>query len=289
MLESSNTTNSNNSNYKANEGTGFLPDSDSLAFCVSTYPTEKVSPENTTPKKFKMYEKPCEVCGKVFRRSALIDTPPKCCSQSCLNEYRVGKGYEKYKIDAHWQEQIRLMYSKGVGMGQVTRMAKKIGVPRTKITNFAKKQAWFPRNRLHVPYFWSDREKEIVEKTGRYHPKAVQKRLKKEGFERTISAIEIKRKELRACENRDSGLTANQLAECMGVDIHKIINAIKAGKIKAKRRPTYEGERVAYEITHKAIKSYIINWLPEINLNYCDKFWLIDVLTNAYADNLGEV
>jgi len=262
------------------------------AFCVN--PADITTPAHTpekplkTIKKFKMYEKPCQTCGKIFRRAALISTPPKYCCLDCMNADRAGKGKEKYVISEHWQENIRKMYANGVGKGEVSRIAKKIGVPRTKITTLAKRKGWLPKNRTCDPYFWDEREIEIIEKTGMYHPKAVQKRLKKEGYHRTLSAIEVKRLQLRVIQRTRGGdglgMSANELAECMGVDSHKITAAIKTGKLKAKKRPTYEGITSPFYILTKHIREYIVNWLPEININYCAKFWLIDLLANDTAN-----
>jgi plasmid maintenance system antidote protein VapI len=244
---------------------------------------EKANPK---PKqKMRMFEKNCEICGKPFRRSAYPDRPPRFCGQDCLSEWRTGKRYEKYIIPEEWYPKIKEMYAKGVGMGQVKRMAKQIGVPRTKITNIARSKGWIPKS-CNADYYWCDREIEIIEQTGRYHPKAVKERLKREGFIRTISAIECKRTQLNAVEKCKKNYSAHTLAECIGVDAHKINNAIKAGKIKAKRRSTFEGEKTAWDITQQQAKEYIINYLPEINIAYCDKYWLVDLLSNKYADKI---
>ena len=228
--------------------------------------------------KYKMFESECEICGKIFRRSGLIENPPRFCGRDCLNKGRIGQKYEKYNIPKEWHEPIKRIYANGVGKGQVNKMASKIGVPRTKITSFAKEMGWLPKsNSKDYSYLWGEDELEIVEKNSHCAPITVHRRLKSAGFYRTISAIEIKRTQLRVCQNRKY-MTANDLADCMGVDVHNILSAIKNKKLIAGTRPGYTGTRVAYMIKDPDIKRYIKNWLPEINIKYCDKYWLVDLL-----------
>jgi plasmid maintenance system antidote protein VapI len=220
----------------------------------------------------------CIICGAEFRRSGLIEDPPKLCGRECLKKWRAGQKHEKYVIAEHWFEPIRKMYANGVNHGEVTRMAKRIGVPRTKITNIARSKGWLPKkNSPDYHYHWCDKELEIVGQNGHLSPITVQRYLKSQGFNRTVSAVEVKRAQLNACQNR-KGMTADDLAQCMGVDVHNILSAIKREKLKARRRPGYTGKNAAYMIMDKDIKAYIMTWLPEINLAYCDKFWLVDIL-----------
>jgi len=226
--------------------------------------------------KYKMFESECEICGKIFRRSGLIENPPRFCGRDCLNKSRVGQRHEKYTISEEWHEPIKKMYANGVGMNQVNRMAKRIGVPRTKITNFAKSKGWLSKsNSRDYSYFWSDKEISIVEKNGHCAPITVHRKLKAAGFNRSVSAVEVKRTQLRVCQNK-KGMSANELSLAMGVDVHNILNAIKNKKLTARRRD--ECKRNDFLIEDNDIKEYIKNWLPEINIKYCDKYWLVDLL-----------
>jgi len=228
---------------------------------------------------YKMFEKECEICGKVFRRSAKAESPPRFCGRDCLYQARSGVKFEKYIVPEKWHDIIRRMYADGVGHGEVAMLAKKIGVPRTKITNLARNKGWIPKKySKDWSYYWCEKEDEIIIKHAHYAPVSIQRKLKKAGFERSSSAIEIRMAKLRAKSYRE-GMSANELAMCMGVDVHNILNAIKRGKLKADKRPGYEGDRVAYYIHAKHIAEYIKAWLPEININLIDKYWLVDVLS----------
>jgi len=230
---------------------------------------------------YRIYIKDCEYCGKQFKRSAPIDVPPKYCCWACRSKGMVGVKREKYVIPEEYHEPIRKMYANGVGTGQVAKMAKRIGVPRTKISYFARANGWGQKRRSRdYQWRWSEKEDDIIQRCSDAHPKLVQKRLRAAGFERTQSAIEIRRTKLRAVQNR-SGVSANDLAACMGVDVKNILAAINKGKLQAKRLPGYDYERAPYMIKNKDIKTYIQDWLPEINIAYCDKYWLVDVLTGG--------
>jgi len=225
-----------------------------------------------------MVTKECEVCGEMFSRKYRPSRQARFCGHACLHRWRAGQCYEKYIIPEEWLPRIKAVYDSGTGDGQITEIAKRIGVPRTKITHTAQKNGWIKVTRSkdwHTP--WSERELEYISKSGHLAPKAVQQRLKAAGFERTISAIEVKRHQTRAYQNR-KGMSANEVAQCLGKECHMVINLIKTGKLEATRRPGYTGPTAAWHIEDKALRAYIIQYLPEIDLRKVDKFWFVDIL-----------
>jgi len=233
-----------------------------------------------TQPKYKIFEKNCEVCGEPFRRSGPIDAPPRFCGQDCLNKWRVGKAYEKYVVPEEWIPVIRRTYQKGTGNGEIRDLAKRMNIPRTKLTNIARANGWLPRRCGMAERYWSEAEDRIVERTGHMAPITVQRRLKDAGHHRTVAAIEIRRTKLRAVQNR-KGMTALALSECLGIDCHSITNAIRKGRIPAKKRPGYKGETAGWFIRSKDVKNYIVDYLPQIDFRKIDKYWLVDLLMNA--------
>jgi len=232
--------------------------------------------------KYKTHTANCKSCGIEFRRSAPTDTPPKFCCIDCRTKANIGISYEKYVIPEHWMPIIKKMYlDEATDRGKVGRLAKKIGVPRTKLTNIARSNGWIPV-KMAGDYHraWCDKEDELIIRNGHCAPITTQRRLKKYGYSRSISAIEVRRAKLRACSYSD-GMSAQELAMCMGVDSHIVLRAIKAGKLKAKRKEGYEGQKVDWFILPKAVREYIKTWLPEIDLRKCEKFWLVDVLAGC--------
>lgn len=233
------------------------------------------------PQKYIQYQNHCEICGAPFKRSALQDQPPRFCGQACLNKWRVGRAYEKYKIDPKWLPIIKRTYQEGVGDGEVSALAKKIGVPRTKVTNTARAHGWVKKKRCSdYRYHWVEKELEIVQSMPDHAPISIQRRLKKYGFTRSISGIEIQRTKLRVVANR-KGVSAQDLAMCMGLDDHCVLALIRTKKLVATRAPGYEGPRVRYVIKAKDIRRYIIEYLPEVDITKCDKYWLVDILTEG--------
>jgi len=231
--------------------------------------------------KFKMHHKDCEICGTPFKRSALPESPPRFCGQACLNKWRIGKAYEKYKIDPKWLPVIKQTYLDGVGDGEVAALAEKIGVPRTKVSNTARAHGWVKKKRCSdYRYYWVEKELAIVQGMPDHSPTAVQRRLKKYGFHRSVSGIEIQRAKLRVLANR-SGVSAHDLAMCMGIDEHGVLALIRTKKLEAKRAIGYEGPRVRYLIKPEDIRRYIIDYLPEVDITKCDKYWLVDILTEG--------
>jgi hypothetical protein len=231
--------------------------------------------------KYKIFEKNCEICGKPFRRSGAIDNPPRFCSTPCLHVWRKGIRYEKYIVEDRWLPIIQKIYSEGPELGAVKDLARRIGVPRTKLTNIARSRGWITRNRATGwDYFWCDKELSILEGNPDYAPVSIQRKLRLAGFSRSIGAIEIKRAQLRVTQNR-SGMSANDLAMRFGIDVHSILRLIDRGKLKAKRRPGYEADKAAWLIRPEDARQYIIEWLPEVNIAKCDKYWLVDLLRKA--------
>lgn len=231
--------------------------------------------------KHRIFERDCEVCGKQFRRSAPVDTPPRFCGRDCLYHSRCGQRYEKYVIPEEWHDIIRKTYQTGTGKGEVAKLARKIGVPRTRITNLARNNGWIPKKySADWDYFWCDAEISTLERNAHYAPITIARKLKAKGFRRSVGAVEIKLAELRARQNLE-GMSANSLGECMGIDMHSVLTAIQRGYLKAERRPGFEGDNAAYYILPKDVKKWITDRLPEIDIRKCDKYWLVDILTGG--------
>ena len=68
---------------------------------------------------------------------------------------------------------------------------------------------------------------------------------------------------------------------CLGIDEHGVLALIRTKKLDAKRAPGYEGPRVRYVIKPDDIRRYIIDYLPEVDITKCDKYWLVDILTEG--------
>lgn len=183
---------------------------------------------------------------------------------------------EKYPITHEIHLKIKAVYKGTAKKGAVNALAKKLRYPRWKISQHAQSMGWIPQT--HREPNWSDAEKKILERNGHNLPETIQKKLKQAGFNRTLTAIEIKRKRMRCLQDIE-GYTATSLAECLGIDYHCIKRAIEKGHLKAKKRETKQ-QKPNWYILPKHIRQYIIDNISEIDIRKVDKFWFVDILTN---------
>lgn len=223
------------------------------------------------------YDYICQVCGRSGHAWRPEGQPPKYCSKECQYQGRIGKPVSvKWPITPEIHEQIVRVYKRDTGNGQVMALARKIGYPRWKISRHATSQGLIARQKKE-PH-WSEEEVAILERNAHHPPAYIQKKLKAHGYHRTETGIHIKRKHMRFLRNLN-GQSASSLAECLGMDAHKILSAINRGQLKATRRQTKPGRGVYY-ITDKHARNYIIENLNEIDIRKVDKYWFVDLLAN---------
>lgn len=186
----------------------------------------------------------------------------------------------RYPITQEIHDRIVRVYQRDTGNGQVRALAKTIGYPRWKITRYAIQCGLIAKQRKEPD--WSEQEIKILEHSSRYCPEVIQRKLRAKGFNRTVTAIVLKRKRMRFLRNLD-GQSAQSLALCLGVDVHFVTRAIKAGRLRAERRGTLRTEIQGgdfYYIKNKDIRRYIISWLGEIDIRKVDKYWFVNLLAS---------
>ena len=154
-------------------------------------------------------------------------------------------------------------------------------IPRWKITKYAIYQGWIKRARPQTS--WTDAEVKILERNAHFAPETIQRKLKKAGYTRTCTGIQVKRKRLRMLQNLN-GQSANSVAYCLGIAVGGVLRYIKNGKLKATRRE-YDKERPDFYIKDKDIKRFIVNNVDAIDFRKVDKHWLVDLLTNTKTDD----
>jgi hypothetical protein len=185
----------------------------------------------------------------------------------------------RWPITPEIHEQIKKTYQAMTGNGEVASLAARLGYPRWTIARYARSQGWVA-TQLKEPN-WSDQECTILEKRAYLSPERIQIHLRKAGFSRTVTAIVLKRKRMRWPKNL-GGMSAHQLAECLGVDPHFVTRAIKDGRLRATMRGTHRTAKQGgdiYFIKDKAIRAYIVENINEIDIRKVDKFWFVDMLT----------
>lgn len=187
--------------------------------------------------------------------------------------------HRKYFFTPETDQQITRVYQGMTGKGQVTALAKRIGIPKQIIYKHAI-EASLVQPRTKEPT-WSDNELKILKLNAHKSVQKIQIQLKQFGFNRSINGISLKRKRLRMPANLE-GHTGTGLALCFGVDFSVVKRWIKLGYLKAKRRGTARTEKQGGDmwwIKEKDIKTFIIENIIIIDIRKVDKFWFVDMLT----------
>jgi Mn-dependent DtxR family transcriptional regulator len=232
----------------------------------------------------------CEWCGSEYQRHNRTGERTRFCSLKCRYAHVAAGGLKgtirrKWKLTPHQTNRIRQVYLTGTGSGQVLRLAKELGVPRHIVSNNADKMGLLAKKKRQPA--WSEDEKKILEGLARYSLSTIQRLMAKRGYRRTVSSIRCQLTRQRALQNLKGG-TASDLAECLGVDNQTVVNAIRAGKLKAQKRGT---DRTAAQggdewwIMPKSVFQYIGSYLEEVDFRKIDKYWLHGLLTDKKLNN----
>jgi hypothetical protein len=125
---------------------------------------------------------------------------------------------------------------------------------------------------------WNAAEVAVLERWGHLTDAVIQRKLKAEGFYRSVNAIHLKMKRMHIKQNLD-GCSANALVIAFGVDGHKITYWINRRMLKATRRGTARTRSQGgdtYWITHNAVREFVLKHPDEIDLRKVEKWWFLD-------------
>ena len=187
----------------------------------------------------------------------------------------------RYPITPEIHDAIIRVYQQDTGNGQVRDLARRLAIPRWRISRWAIQWGLIAKQKKEPD--WSEKEIDILHRNARHHPENIQKKLKRHGFERSVTGIVLKRKRMRFAGKNLDGMSATSLALCLGVDGHFVTKAIHGGRLKTTMRET---RRIAiqggdsYFIKNREIREYILAWLNEIDIRKVDKYWFVDLLTH---------
>lgn len=222
----------------------------------------------------------CEVCG-YEGRSHRKDKPPRFCSRKCQANGTVDCKPRKYFITTAMAEEIERVYLSATGKNEVNELAARLKLPRWKISRYAIQRGWVKKCQKEPD--WTERELNILGQSAHRGLDAIQRRLKKAGFTRSITGIQIKRKRMRFLKNMN-GQSGCSLAECFGVDFKTVQRWIRLGYLRTDRRGTnrleVQGGDIFY-IKDAWVKEFVINCVDIIDFRKVDKWWLVDLLIGA--------
>ncbi len=227
----------------------------------------------------------CEICKKEFYVQPYRVAEGKrvrFCSKACLKETPRIIRKKKNVFTPELDNLITKVYQSNIGrQSMVKKLAIELNVPRWKITRRAAEiGAYIP---LKKEPEWSEQELSIMGKYAHLNLSFIQTKLEHEGFHRSLTGIQLKRKRMRFISNLE-GMSAFKAAEFFGVDRHWVTDKIRDGLIKAEMRDTLRTEKQGgdtYFIKEKELRRFIISNPELIDLRKVEKFYFIELLANG--------
>ena len=239
------------------------------------------------------YDFNCEVCNTPKRAWRTTDQgPPRFCSRKChgigLSKSKTGKSTKppKYTIAEHQAAQIRKVYTSIPQKGAVRDLAKRLGLPRWKVSKFAVNEGLIGVQKKEPP--WSEKELSILEQGAHLTAAVLQRRLASAGFRRTEVGIVLKRKRMRFLSNL-KGQSATTLALCFGVNAKTVIRYIEKGYLQAKKRGTARVPQQGGDewfIRDRQIKNFVCSYPEFVDFRKVDKLWAISLLADGQMPDI---
>ena len=130
---------------------------------------------------------------------------------------------------------------------------------------------------------WSAAELALLQDQSHKSPDVIARLFRQHGFQRSATAIVVKRKRMRFSTVDTDHFTASQLAAEFGVDIKAVTRWIEKGWLQAKRRGT---ERTAAQggdqwwIKRSQVKKFVVESIGVIDIRKVNKVWFVDLLAN---------
>ena len=192
------------------------------------------------------------------------------------------RGWNTVRFTTEMDEELRRVYARA-DYPALGVLAKRWGMPRWRLTHRAQRLGIAATK--EPP--WSDEEIKILERNCHLTPRIIANKLRAKGYRRSETGVVLKRKRLRL-RKADRGYSANGLAEVMGVDCSTVLRWIERGLLGAQRLPSERSvQQVAaageWFIRPRRVRQFITHHVALVDTRKCDKYWLIDLLTNKRA------
>ena len=177
--------------------------------------------------------------------------------------------------DEHLDQQIRFAHQQAPTRGSVANLAERIGRPPWWVSKRARELG------LITPRFrdptWSEAELAIVAATEQFRPEATQRRLRAAGFERTISAVVVRRKRMGIRVPEPVGeYSAAQVAKLLGYEPAIGSRWVRLGLLGASK------DCDEHRITDAQLRRFIAEHPLQVDLRKLplgNRPWFIELLT----------
>ena len=190
--------------------------------------------------------------------------------------------HTRWVITPEMDRLIRDAYENHVGKTRqsvTADLARKLGIPRERLTHYAARQGLIAKIRKKEPD-WSLREVEIVWSHAHLSPDRLKVLLAREGFQRSITGIMLKRKRLGGAALVD-GYSCQKLARCLGIDSHAVTRWIEAGHLSAEHRGTARKAAQGGDmwfIATESVRKFVREHVDLVDFRKLDKHWLVSLL-----------
>ena len=167
----------------------------------------------------------------------------------------------------------------------VKQYAAQLGWPKHALIQRARK---LELSRKYGPErIWSEQEISVVEGNSWKSPERIAAILRRAGFQRSATAINLKQKRLHIPRRSGDVLSAYGLAQLMGIDSHIVTRWIRTGALRAQYRGTLRTPQQggdSYVIWPADVRKFIVANPVGFDLRKVEPLWFIDLLTNRLAD-----
>lgn len=221
----------------------------------------------------------CETCGGQTGRKR---------AKYCDEHRPTRKSNRKYKADERTAELIREAYSRGAAArgtqtgrkSFLTHLAQKLGWPYWAVQSEARRLGVTRSKESN----WSKEELDILERNAHWTPSTIRKRLKERGYNRSVTAIEVKRYRLSFFRSKEF-LSAYDLAiNCFRVSAEVVTRWIKQGWLRAmERKDVNRSDCTFFWIKPEWIYEFVLKHPLVFDIRKVDQLWFIDLLTQGKA------
>lgn len=196
---------------------------------------------------------------------------------------------QSFSHDLHIDDQIRFAHRTTTNKGDMTALAERVNRPLWWVSRRARDLG------LVTPRFsepaWSAAELRIIDDTADKAPTASLRALKRAGYDRTLTAVIVKRKRLGIAVPERLGIyTTGQVADLLGYERSTPAKWISQGYLRAKMTPNSLGFGEA-SITDAQLREFIVKHPLRVDLRRLplgNRPWLIELLTGRAPMNINE-
>jgi hypothetical protein len=218
----------------------------------------------------------CEVCGESTNRKKA-----RWCDK---HRPAPGAGKRKYKADARIAELIKGAYAQGEA-------ARKSGEKKSYLTCLAETIGWpywavqAEARRLGVTRIkesnWSNQELTILERNAHWTPTTIRKRLKEQGYYRSLHAIENKRNRLNLFKSHDYMSPYDLAKHCFRVSPDTVKRWMAKGWLRTLERKDVERNDTCHWIKQQWVYDFVVKHPLAFDIKKVDQLWFIDLLTSG--------